>query len=306
VNDIDLAAYADELGLGGRVAPMARGAYAIHTAWEGHSNVIHVASGEIMHSRSVPMEEASVLYVEQPDLAGRLRGPGADPFVIWDVGLGAAANALAAIACYEREAAVGPLRPLHVVSFDTDLDPLRLTLAHKARFPYLHHGAADLLLAHGKWQSSRHEGLSWSLRQGDFFATLGAAPHPDLVFYDLFSANTHREAWDAAAFSSLFAACTGRAAEVITYSSSTRVRAGLLAAGFWVAKGRAFGLKDETTVALAPGFTQPCRYALLSAAWLARFQRSDSKFPAALPAAEHEAFVASIVMHPQFAPGFSG
>lgn len=279
-----------------------RGAYAIHTAWEGHSNVIHVASGEIMHSRSDPMEEARVLYVEQPDLAGRLRTSDVEPFVIWDVGLGAAANALAAIDCYEQQAAVGPVRALHVVSFDIDLDPLRLALAHKARFPYLHHGAASALAACGGWRSRRHAGLSWSFRQGDFFVTSAAAPRPDLVFYDLFSANTHREAWTQDAFARLLQACRHRGAEVITYSSSTRVRAGLLATGFYVAKGRAFGLKDETTVALAPGFRTPCRYPLLSEAWLDRFKRSDSKFPVALSERDREAFEAAITAHPQFAP----
>jgi queuine tRNA-ribosyltransferase len=280
---------------------LTRGAYAIHTAWEGHSNVMHVASGEVMHSRSVPMDEAILLYVEQPDLAGRLRVPSADPFVIWDVGLGAAANALAAIICWEREAAAGPVRPLHIVSFDTDLDPLRLALAHKERFSYLRHGAADTLAERGVWRSGDDGGLTWSLRQGDFFATLGAAPPPDLVFYDLFSANTHREAWDHAAFVVLLAACRPRAAEVITYSSSTRVRAGLLAAGFWVAKGLACGLKDETTVAIAPGFALPCRYPLLSSAWLERFHRSDAQYPTALPRAGRAAFLTAIVTHPQFA-----
>ena len=282
-------------------ASLVRGAYAIHTAWEGHSNVMHVASGEVMHSRSVPIEEATLLYVEQPGLAGRLREPTTDPFVIWDVGLGAAANALAAVTCWERAAATGPVRALRLVSFDTDLDPLRLALAHKDRFPYLRHGAADVLAEHGVARSGGDAGLTWSLCQGDFFATLGAAPAPDLVFYDLFSANTHREAWDHAAFAAIFAACHARSAEVITYSSSTRVRAGLLAAGFWVAKGLACGLKDETTVALAPGFATPCRYPLLSSDWLERFRRSDAQFPSALPRADRAAFHASIVGHPQFA-----
>jgi hypothetical protein len=41
------------------------GAYEVHTAWEGFSSIRHVASGEIMHSRNAPMEEAERLYVEQ-------------------------------------------------------------------------------------------------------------------------------------------------------------------------------------------------------------------------------------------------
>ena len=37
---------------------------------------------------------------------------GQEPLVIWDVGLGAAANAMAAIHCYEEQAASGPVRPM--------------------------------------------------------------------------------------------------------------------------------------------------------------------------------------------------
>ena len=44
-------------------------------------------------SRIGPVAEAEALYVRQLDLARRMRGHDGD-FVIWDVGLGAAANVL--------------------------------------------------------------------------------------------------------------------------------------------------------------------------------------------------------------------
>ena len=75
---------------------------------------------------------------------------------------------------------------------------------------------------------------------------------PDLIFYDMFSSQTHREQWTIEIFRRLFAACAGRAAELFTYTHSTAARAALLAAGFYVAKGRPAGAKEETTIALTP------------------------------------------------------
>src|SRR5271155_1016537 len=54
-------------------------------------------SGEVMHSVTDPLVEACSLYVEQSRLIERLQAGGAEPLVVWDVGLGAAANAMAAI-----------------------------------------------------------------------------------------------------------------------------------------------------------------------------------------------------------------
>ena len=65
------------------------GDYEIHTAWEGWANIRQISSGEIMHSRTAPMEEARRLYVEQSQLAERVREESSEPLVIWDVGLGA-------------------------------------------------------------------------------------------------------------------------------------------------------------------------------------------------------------------------
>jgi len=45
------------------------------------------------------------LYVEQSCLALRLASPvrDEDEWVIWDVGLGAGSNAMAAVQCFEKE-----------------------------------------------------------------------------------------------------------------------------------------------------------------------------------------------------------
>src|SRR3982751_1103169 len=105
--------------------PLRLGDYELHRPWEGFSSIRQISSGEIMHSRTDPIEEARKVYVEQAGLAERLREGSMEPLMLWDVGLGAAANAMAAIECHEQAM---PGRPLSIFSFENDLDPLRLAL----------------------------------------------------------------------------------------------------------------------------------------------------------------------------------
>ena len=286
-----------------RQKSMSLGNYEVHIAHEGFASIRQVSSGEIMHMRTPPMEEARSLYVEQSQLAQRLAFS-AEPLVIWDVGLGAAANAMAAIQCYEEQAAMGPIRPLRLISFENDLNSLRLALRHDDKFPYLRHAGPIGILEKGEWQSKRSEGLSWQLVAGDFLETVRQAPlPPDLIFYDMFSSKTHAEQWTIEIFRRLFAACRGRATETFTYTHSTAARAALLAAGFYVAKGRPAGAKEETTIALTPaalGSPFAHRHELLASEWIGRWNRSHAKFPAEIPADQRSAFEEQIRQHQQF------
>ncbi|MGH8095596.1 MAG: tRNA guanosine(34) transglycosylase Tgt [Chthoniobacterales bacterium] len=286
------------------------GKYEVHIAREGFASIRQVTSGEIMHLRTPPMEEARSLYVEQSNLAERVRLPWekvAEPLVIWDVGLGAAANAMAAIQCYEEQSAVGPVRPMHLISFENDLDSLKLALRHDDKFPHLRHAGPVGILEKGEWRSKRYEGLSWQLVAGDFFETVQQAPlPPDLIFYDMFSSKTHGEQWTIELFRRLFAACRGRVTEMFTYTHSTAARAALLAAGFYVAKGRPAGAKEETTVALTPAVRcspYAHRYELLGLEWIGRWHRSHAKFPAEVPIEQRPAFEELIQGHEQFRSG---
>ena len=282
------------------------GNYEVHIAHEGFASIRQISSGEIMHMRTPPMEEARSLYVEQSNLAERLSSS-AEPLVIWDVGLGAAANAMAAIQCYEAQARIGPMRPIRpmqIVSFENDLDSLRLALRHDDKFPYLRHGGPAGILRRGRWQSKQHAGLSWQMVEGDFLETVAVAPAPpDLIFYDMFSSRTHGEQWAIEIFRRLFAACAGRATELFTYTHSTAARAALLTAGFYVAKGRPAGTKEATTIAFTPAalgspFTRS--YELLAAEWVGRWNRSRAKFPSEIAADRRADFEELIRQHEQF------
>jgi queuine tRNA-ribosyltransferase len=287
-----------------------RGNYEVHFSPQGFASIRQISSGEIMHSRAQPMAEAHQLYVEQSDLAARLRISGeedvdtAEPLVIWDVGLGAAANAMAAILCHEAQAAAGPVRPMHVVSFENDLDPLRLAFLHNREFTYLRHSAIGGILDAGKWQSPRHGGLQWTLVHGDFLSSIPLAPAlPDVIFFDMFSIKADANQWTLGAFRKLFAACQARPVELFTYTCSTPVRAALLAAGFHVARGCSAIDRQDTTIALTPAAVRaPAlrRRELLTHDWLATWTRSSAKFPADLPTEQHASFEEVIRAHPQF------
>lgn len=250
------------------------------------------------------MEEAQRLYVEQSALAERLRAPEGGPeLVLWDVGLGAAANAMAAIHCYEQAAASGAVRALKIVSFENDLDSLRLAAEHPLDFIYLKSDAAIALITHGSWRSPDYPGVTWELLLGDFLETMRQASPPDLVFYDMFSTKTSSAVWTFRAFRSLFEACRGRAVELFTYTCSTANRAALLASGFHVARGRNAGPKVETTIALTPAAASESRNAgraFLSEDWLAKWNRSRAKFPHDLASEDQSRFAKLIEEHKQF------
>lgn len=277
------------------------GNYEVHIAHEGFASIRHVHSGEIMHAHTPPMEEAQHLYIEQSQLFERLGEKNhPDPLVIWDVGLGAASNAMAAIECYEAAAATRPVRDMHIISFENDLDSLRLAFSHNELFRSLRHGGPHGILTQGNWQSKTHTGLSWTLIEGDFPLSMNSASLlPDIIFYDLFSGRTNAEAWTLATFRRLFATCSQKATELITYTCSTASRVAMLAAGFHVAQGRRTGAKIETTIALTPAAVRE-DHEMLGADWFSKWGRSTARFPSDLPASEQTLIEKIITQHPQF------
>jgi queuine tRNA-ribosyltransferase len=228
----------------------------------------------------------------------------AEPLVIWDVGLGAAANAMAAIQCYEAEFQRGPVRPMRIVSFENDLDSLKLAVLHSDKFLYLRHGGPSGILKRGEWQSREFPGLSWRLINGSFLETMeGVEERPEVIFYDMFSSKTCGDQWTLGLFERLYRECGDQGTELFTYTCSTASRVAMLGAGFCVARGRNAGEKMETTIAFTPaasrrGFSQ--RHELLGADWFAKWKRSAAKVPADLSPDAQAELETRILSHVQF------
>ena len=256
-------------------------------------------SGEVMHLGSNPAQEAQSLYVEQSRLLQRLKERADEPLVVWDVGLGAAANAMAAILAVE-DIGTAAVRPLILVSFENDLDSLKLALDHPGWFKHLRHAAPRALLRDGRWASSAAP-IEWLLLNGDFALRKFDAPPPDLIFFDPFSFKTDSALWTLDAFRELAKACSKKATELYTYTYSTSVRAALLAAGFYVAKGRATGPKSETTIGLSAraGAAGAHGRELLGPEWLAKWGRSDAQAPFGSEAHD-DSWRQAVLGHPQF------
>lgn len=99
---------------------------------------------------------------------------------------------MAVLRCFENvrdTAGERPLRPLRLVSFECDLDPLRLASRHAGYFPHARHAAPKAILAEGLWTDASGA-MRWELKHGDFLEYIEGAPAPDIIFYDPFSAKT--------------------------------------------------------------------------------------------------------------------
>jgi queuine tRNA-ribosyltransferase len=244
-----------------------------------------------MHPVIGPAVESERLYVAQSRLRARLAEEG-PPLVLFDVGLGAGSNALAAW----RASAAAPqgARRLELVSFERELGAFELATsgagaATLGLSPEEADAARTLLAAH------RHDSprTRWRLNLGEALEALEAERAlADVVFWDPFSPKANPALWTRAAFAALRARCAPRAT-VFTYSTATATRAAMLLAGFFVGVGDASGPKEQTTAAAADpaDVVRP-----LDRRWLERLGRSSAPFP---PDAPPDA-LDRIRLHPQF------
>ncbi len=278
------------------------GDYSVVENKSGHPCIKQNSSGEIMHSVNNPAEEADLLYIKQSKLYEQIIDITSEkPLTIWDVGLGAGTNAMAAISCFEKAfiEAKGAVRPVHIVSFEIDLDPIKLASTHNKYFVHLRHSAPFKLLQNNIWEHES-ELLKWTLCEGDFIEKLHEQPIPDIIFYDPFSPKTDGAMWTFSTFKKIHEYCAKSNTSLYTYSNSTAVRATLLTGGFFVGYGVGTGPKTETTVAFTNFETaKRAPNKLLGAEWQARWQRSGSPFPLSLNEKEKTFFTQAIENHPQ-------
>lgn len=281
---------------GHKLVKLANGVYSLHC----------LAYGETFHPVIGPAAEAEALYVRQVDLLGRLRAhPG--EFVVWDVGLGAAANALTLL-----RAARGVPRGIRLLSFDQSTAPLQFALEHAKALGYLEGYEDRLQLLLNRGEASFTEGaqkVDWSLHQGDFPTLLasspaGSWPKPHLILFDAFSPAKNPEMWTQSLFTRLHSLLDpDRPCVLPTYSRSTMLRVTLLVAGFHVGAGHATGEKEETTIAAnTPALIKEP----LGQNWLRRARHSTSAEPLSEPiyrqAPLRPGTLTKLLDHPQFHP----
>ena len=280
---------------GYRIVRLSNGACSVHSL--AHAETFHPVVG--------PVAEAQALYVRQLRFAERLETLNR-PFVIWDVGLGAAANPLTVL----RAAGTIP-SSIHLLSFDQTVAALEFALSQSQHLGYLSGFEQPLIHLLREHRLAFHHGacsVQWEVHLADF-PSLIASPEatrlakPDLIMFDAFSPAKNPAMWTLPVFSNLFRLLDPEHPCVLpTYSRSTMLRVTLLLAGFFVGIGHATGEKEQTTIAATrlQSLDEP-----LDRRWLQRAGRSTSAEPLLGPSYRQAplspANWLSLQAHPQFA-----
>jgi tRNA U34 5-methylaminomethyl-2-thiouridine-forming methyltransferase MnmC len=283
-----------------RIVKLASGAHSVHSL--AHAETFHPVVG--------PVAEAEALYVRQLRLVERLERHTGE-FVLWDVGLGAAANVLTVL-----RAARHLDRSLRLLSFDHTLEPLEFALGHTTHLDYLAGYESPLTALLREQRVAFKDGalaVTWEMHLADFPSLLGqpdaegfAKPHA--IMFDAFSPAKNPAMWTQPLFASLFKLLDpARPCALPTYSRSTLLRVTLLLAGFFVGVGHATGEKEETTIAAN---TLELLQEPLDRRWLERVRRSSSAEPMWEPVYRQTPLRpetwAKLQGHPQFAAGKPG
>jgi hypothetical protein len=293
----------------------------------GACSVRSLAEAETFHPVIGPAMEAGVLYARQLHLPERVREMSGE-FVIWDVGLGAAANALTVIRLV-RESLKGKPARLRLISFDLTTDAAAFALEHGAELGYVtgyESALAELIKNHSVKFNDGLLQVEWTLVPGDFPAWLAqnlerrlparresvlscehavpeaGAPPPHAILFDPHSPKKNPAMWSATLFADLFHRLDPqRPCALATYTRSTMARVALLLGGFFVGVGHPSGLKEETTVAAnrLDLLDEP-----LDHRWLERAKSSHSAEPLSGPAYRQEPLSPEtwerLRQHPQF------
>ncbi len=258
-----------------------RSGYKIVKLASGVHSVHSLAERETFHPVIGPVAEAEALYVKQLLLPERMTAHNGE-FVIWDVGLGAAANVLTVLRA-TRSATCS----LRIISFDHKLEPLQFALENSDALGYFtdyETPVGNFLRDHRAEFSDGNRPITWELHLGDFPSLIRETqpkalglPPPHAILFDAFSPAKNPAMWTAPLFQNLFRHLDpARPCALPTYSRSTMLRVSLLLAGFFVGAGHATGEKEETTIAAntLDLISEP-----LDQKWLKRAHNSTSAEP---------------------------
>ena len=277
-----------------RLVKLASGVFSVHS----------VTFAETFHPVVGPTGEAEALYLRQMQLAARMQAT-REPFVVWDIGLGAAANVLTVLRGLREIPG-----EIQVISFDNTQEPLRFALQHHEELGYFtgYEAACETVLNQGvtEFQNGANR-VHWKLVEGDFPTLISGegsaqlAP-PHAILFDAFSPATNPAMWTLPLFTALHRRLDpSRPCSLATYSRSTLLRVTLMLAGFFVGAGHATGKKEETTIATN---TLELLESPLDKSWLERVKKSTSAEPIHEPVYRQQPLappsLERLLAHPQF------
>ncbi|HVU27294.1 MAG TPA: MnmC family methyltransferase [Verrucomicrobiae bacterium] len=253
--------------------------YKIVQLKNGARSVHSIAHAETFHPGIGPAAEAEALYVRQLRLPERVRET-SEEFVIWDVGLGAAANVLTAVKLISEN--LPQPKSIRIVSFDETSEALEFALKHSNELNYLagfENQITELLQNNSAEFQNGKLSVNWEFLRGDFptlISNLKLIPSHAILF-DPHSPQKNPAMWTVSLFENLFHRLSPkRPCALANFTRSTLARTAMLLGGFFVGVGHATGFKEETTVAAN---TLDLIAEPLNTRWLERAMRSDSAEP---------------------------
>jgi len=232
--------------------------------------------GETMHIGTDPRTEALELHIGQQHLVEKVLEweGGKQPFVIWDIGLGPAGNAITAI-----ESLQGSKTHIEIHSFEISTEVLEFALQNAQALEYLSgwESVISELLEEGVVYPRAN--LRWELHRGDFTRLPLNEPPPSAIFFDPYSPARNLEMWNVETFRSIWKVVSDPASPsclMTNYTRSTAVRVTMAFAGWFVGRGIPTGDKSETTI--ASNRLELLAYPL-GRSWLSRVHSSTNACP---------------------------
>ena len=190
---------------------------------------------------------------------------------------------------------------INLISFEKDLDAIRLVLMHPGYFPHIRHAAPHSILESKHFAAGS---LEWNLYEGDFWSIVSDqrfsenSSKPDIIFWDPFSSETNQNFWNEEAFAKIYSMASSECS-LSTYSTSTWQRIQLLLAGWNVYEGPSSGPKNSTTRAsITP--IQQWQTQLLKQDFLKKVERSQQDNPRFFEQIKAENGLDRLFKHPQF------
>lgn len=231
----------------------------------GGRSIRSLAHGETMHIGTNPQTEALELHIHQQRLVERI-GEWSDksgtndslrPFVIWDIGLGPAGNAIAAIEeilIFEKIRSQPVYVEIH--SFEISTTALEFALEHADALGYMAGWESVITQLLSEGSASPAPTIRWQLHRGDFSRRdrdqKQSVPAPSAIFFDPYSPARNIEMWNLETFRSIWTAVSAPNSPpclLTNYTRSTAVRVTMALAGWFVGTGVPTGDKSETTIA---------------------------------------------------------
>jgi queuine tRNA-ribosyltransferase len=139
-----------------------------------------VSTETVVYRSNSNLKTQDTRKIEVLPILERLSEDHEKEFVLWELGLGCAEQAMSLIQLIESLPEGQQKRKMVMLSFESDLDALRLALRFPSRFHHVRHPAPSSLVKSGSW-SSKQSNLTWIVQPDFKLDSALQNPTPDVI-----------------------------------------------------------------------------------------------------------------------------